>query len=161
MSAYQVNPETIESFIYFFKKESLSGSINFTSHGLDALKKNKEIKLWCRFGRLDDTPGERFDKDMHKLASACAKLNADAVNYRYPHEEKCEPIPVNLNFWQINKKADTAVQAYKNMQNWLYQCSEGPLMHSPLYKDMVRVKNALACYIVEKSNEYNKASWGK
>ncbi len=91
-----------------------------------------------------------------RLASAMFSLNVEAVRQRYPGEtgEAFRP----LNFQHRHELCST-MQAYKSLACWLYQCAEGNVPETPLYRAMQRVKWSIADHIICELPAYNKAEW--
>jgi hypothetical protein len=82
-------------------------------------------------------------------------LNQLALGYRYGDAQQ-------ELFYQFSHVSCTAVQAYKSMRCWLYQCCEGDIPEaSKLYTffDTVVVKH-ISSSIITTTPEYEKAEWG-
>ena len=52
-------------------------------------------------------------------------------------------------------------QDYKTIQCYLYQCYEGNVPETPLFKVLKKLEKEVACYIVENQPEYEEAQWGE
>lgn len=83
-------------------------------------------------------------------------MNALSLNARYGDEinECISPYPVNAN-----KPANMAA-LYKSLTCYLYQCCEGEVPESDLYKAIDNIANTIAKYIVSDLPEYELAVWG-
>ena len=89
------------------------------------------------------------------LGQKMRDLNQLALGYRYgdPQQEL---------LYQFSSVSCPAVQAYKSLQCWLYQCCEGDIPKaSKLYRffDTV-VAGHIADSIITKTPEYDQAEWG-
>lgn len=82
-------------------------------------------------------------------------LNQLSLQYRYGDK----PIVLTYTFQPI---LCTPIQAFKALQCWQYQCTEGEISEtSKLYTFFDRVViPALAIAIVERTPEYDQAEWG-
>ena len=54
----------------------------------------------------------------------------------------------------------TPAQLYKTLQCFIYQCSEGAIIHDPLYKELEEWWNRIGHFIISNLPEYNSAVWG-
>ena len=81
-------------------------------------------------------------------------LNADALNARYG-----DPIESNLYDMPDVFPSVSRIQFYKILQSFLYQCAEGKVPETALYRTLESVKHLLASEIVCSLDEYNKARW--
>lgn len=88
------------------------------------------------------------------LASAMFQLNCDAVNVRYNEEHGPE-----LAFEYESIHTSSRFQVFKSLQCWLYQCNEGDVDKTPLFKFFEEVKNSIAVDIATELPEYAKAKW--
>ena len=95
-----------------------------------------------------------------KLGADMLRLNCQAVDARYGEGES-KSFRDDLTYRFAHPYGPvTAVQAYKSLTCWLYQCSEGDVPETELYKSMERVSDALAHHIVSESSAYEAAKWG-
>ena len=98
------------------------------------------------------------ETEIERLAQEMFRLNCEAVNQRYG-EGAAETFR-ELNFkYQFTPGTNTA-QAYKALECWLYQCTEGDIWKSPLYELIKNIANSLAHRIAMNTPEYKKARWG-
>lgn len=93
------------------------------------------------FLNLRATIAERYP---HNHPDVEKSINDMASTYRHQHE-------------YVN--SSNRAQVYKSLQCYLYQCSEGEIPNSPLYKALETYKAKLAELMVEDTQEYNEASW--
>lgn len=87
------------------------------------------------------------------LGTAMHTLNCQAVDARYGAGDSAA-----CSYRYAGKIVD-AVQAYKWLRCWLYQCTEGTIDETPLYATMERVSDALAHHIVSNLPRYEQAEW--
>ena len=80
-------------------------------------------------------------------------LNTKAVDQRYD-----EKIPVEL--YKFSPEPCGKVQLLKSLHCFLYQCSEGNVPESELYRDVDRLSNNLAVEIIDAMPEYQSSEWG-
>lgn len=93
-----------------------------------------------------------------KLAGAMFKLNCQAIEERYGSGEVEKFRPIDFKYEPV--LINSAVQAYKSLSCWLYQCSEGDIpRESPLFRIMDQIKSDLARQIVSNLKEYDQAEW--
>jgi hypothetical protein len=95
---------------------------------------------------------EAYKGDPAKLGQNLWAMNVKAVDQRYQENN-----PVNL--YKYESCVSSPVQIYKSLQCYLYQCAEGKVQESPLYKDMERMKHSLASDIICAMPAYEKAAW--
>ena len=95
---------------------------------------------------------DAYKSDATKLGQALWSMNVKAVDQRY--EEKN---PVNLYRYQVVPAH--RMQVYKSLQGYLYQCAEGNVPESPLYKDVERMLHHIASDIISNLPAYEKADW--
>lgn len=81
------------------------------------------------------------------------KLNCEAYNLRYDTKVAC-PRYVFKQPVQSGKAS-----CLKAMQCWLYQCSEGDIPETELYKFIEQEANKLAMKIAMNTKEYEEAAW--
>lgn len=88
-----------------------------------------------------------------KLAKDMLAMNVEAVAARYGSAD-------SEKFGAFSEVHCSKIQAYKSLQCFLYQCTEGDVDEKPLYKALKEVENSLAASIVNELPEYDKAVWG-
>jgi hypothetical protein len=140
MSAYVVDDETINKIIDFFYVKLLGDSHYWPARGI------KEAGY-----DLDD------DFDRARLGTAMFALNVRAVNARYPGAAKQFRA---MDYSYNPTVCPQPIQAYKSLQCWLYQCAEGDVPQTDLYKMFDEVQKQLAIEIVGNLPAYNAADWG-
>ena len=92
----------------------------------------------------------------NRLACDMFQLNVDAVNARY--NGGADP-PLDFKYAK-DYSAPNAVRAFKLLECWRYQCSEGDVPETPLYQLMDRIIGEIACEIVHATEAYDRAPWG-
>lgn len=90
--------------------------------------------------------------DPQKLGQSLWDMNAEAVDQRYSENNP-------RTIYRYGCEAMNQVERYKAMECFLYQCSEGDVPETPLYRDMERIKNELGADIISRLPEYEAASW--
>jgi len=99
---------------------------------------------------------EGSQKKFKIVFMALNSLNSLALKVRYNEE----PAP-GYKFCSIKytEASSCKVQLLKSLQCLIYQCSEGSVVETGLYKKLVEVKNDLAELIVRDLPEYENAVW--
>lgn len=99
----------------------------------------------------------RIEDHCSTLGNAMFALNVNAIEQRYGAGEAKEFRALDFAYrYELAKR----IQAYKSLQCWLYQCSEGDVPDtSLLYATMERVAGLLAAKIVCDLPAYDKATW--
>jgi hypothetical protein len=96
---------------------------------------------------------------VRKLGKAMFQLNIDGVDARYGSGEAAKFRKLDYEY-QLAPPAPLA-QVLKSLQCWLYQCNEGDVPETELYKlfdDDIRL--FLMNIIIAASPEYRRAEWG-
>jgi hypothetical protein len=105
--------------------------------------------------------GETYGRE--RLADAMLAMNIDALRQRYgirallAHD--LDSIDLDTRNWKP-LEAFSEVQFFKSLQCFLYQCCEGDVDESPLFKTLDAIRALLAPCINERSAEYDAAKWG-
>ena len=122
-------------------------------------KAMRAIKVACRNSwnhdlkdELEANPGNVFYKLNH--------LNRHALNQRYDEPIGKASYKFNSSEWINANLNNNHVEVYKALTCFMYQCSEGSTIKRKLYKQLDKLENSLASYIISKLPEYNQASWG-
>ena len=143
MSSYVVEDETINRIIAWFDRDRM-GSDHITTYILG-------------------DHGYTCAEDLERLAHDLFQLNVDAVNQRYgPGEaEKFRPLDFQYSStvtgWG-DSRIMNAIRALKSLQCLIYQCSEGDVPQSPLYRMLRDTESAIARWIVSTMPEYEMAT---
>ena len=95
-------------------------------------------------------------KKFKVIFMALNSLNSLALKVRYNEE----PAP-GYKFCSIKytKASSCKIQLLKSLQCLIYQCSEGSVVETGLYKKLIEVKNDLQDLIISDMPEYKKAVW--
>lgn len=96
--------------------------------------------------------------DVDAFALALFDMNCEAVNQRYGNGQAEEFRP--LDYKPVMTIPCGKIQQYKSLQCLLYQCCEGNVYESPLYKVMEQHMLGLAKEIVCDLPQYEMAKWG-
>jgi hypothetical protein len=89
------------------------------------------------------------------LAQAMLDLNIQAVNELYGRKMNGDRLLIT--YWQNHPQ--NVYQVYKSLKCWLYQCAEGSVPETDLFKLMDNMAKAIAMYIVETSPAFTVADW--
>lgn len=92
---------------------------------------------------------------VEQLANAMFDLNVEAVEQRYGEGQAKEFRPLDFQFHIV--RSGPAVKVFKALREWNYQCSEGNVPATDLYKLMDRISCALCRGIVMDSEAYRIA----
>ena len=142
MSAFIVDPETINWIVNWLENE-----INVKKYASIIGKHLKEIGY--------DPEATDFSE---KLATDMYFLNVEAVSQRYDDKTADDMKPEYSKFRPYEYRS--AIQTFKSLKCWLYQCGEGNINETPLYKIFsTEIKLYLAEQIISKLPEYDKAIW--
>lgn len=142
MSAYIVDDETINKVVsYFYAK----------ANGADSSIRWEATKLF-KMG-YDLTSGPSCPELAHKMFD----MNVAAVKARYGEAEgEGFPLPPFEYLFTLA----TQIEVIKAIKAWKYQCTEGQVPDSALYKAMVEVHSLLCIDFAEQTQEYEAAPWG-
>jgi len=93
------------------------------------------------------------------IGSMMFDLNIQGVEARYG-KSKSKKLKAH-NYKYAIESGTSRIQAFKSLQCWLYQCTEGDIPEaSDLFQAFNDVLNKLARHIVNRLPEYNVADWG-
>jgi len=114
--------------------------------------------VWAIVNNTKSFAGMTIEQDgASRIGQRLFQLNAAAVNYRYGDDEVVQDIRYSYR----PQPMTMPVQAYKAIQCFLYQCSEGEQFEtSAEYLDLVALSDRLAHAIVQRLPAYNAAEWG-
>lgn len=140
MSAYITSDETINTVIAFINSDS-----GRNAHIYRPLE-NKGF-VWDSF------------EARRELGRAMRNLNIQGVSARYD-EDKVAVLLGEDTYEYTSGFMTSRIEAYKSLQCWLYQCCEGNVPDSTLYKAFESVRANMAMHIVSRLPEYDKANWG-
>jgi len=94
--------------------------------------------------------------DFDRLSVELMKMNVEAVKYRHDDDSSWEALcePVDWSKGYLNK-----YQALKSMHCLRYQCCEGNIDKTDLYKFLDELIHAWESYIIDGIPEYENAGW--
>lgn len=154
MSAFVVSNDTINRILYALQLREVQRSLRW-----------RGVSVWPSY-----TTGEGSDEVLHAadqeypesgsivtLGRSMLALNVEAVNARYG--ERGVKITPPHNGYMYRDSPCSLVEGYKALQCWLYQCSEGNVPETPLFKLMDSVSNDIAHLIVAELSDYKQAAW--
>jgi hypothetical protein len=96
--------------------------------------------------------------DPQTLGELLFDLNIQGVEARYGEGEAEKFRPLDYKYQSVLPLGD--ISFLKSLQCLLYQCSEGEVPETPLFKAMEKLSHDLALHIVESSAKYESATWG-
>ena len=137
MSAYVVGSETINKIVSFLN----FGNTGWDDHTYPFRKLGYNIPYVV--------------EDYERLANDLFQMNVSAVKQRYEHDTQEYTYQFHTS---INVRP--AVEVYKAVQCLRYQCSEGNVPNTPLYKALEELRSNLAFDTVADLPEYENAPWG-
>lgn len=143
MSSFIVKDETLNkviSFIYVKVMGDHYFPLNVfieSPYNFENTQKMKDLKAYLK----------KLMQDMHNL-------NVQAYKTRH----KTNTSPEKMTF-SVNSTIGV-YQALKSLDCWLYQCSEGEIPKTPLYKAMTDFRNKICHHIITRTQEYDKEMWG-
>ena len=134
MSSWIVNDSVINSVI-----ELIQESDNF-----DNLKtKLVNLKFY----------GDSWEIDWKKFGQALLDMNYEAVNQRYNEKEKASKFKLKSTDFDIYQKI-------KNLHCLHYQCMEGNIPETNLFKFIEELDYIIESSIISSNQLYEKAKWG-
>lgn len=116
---------------------------------------NHDFKRLCS---VLERNGYKQSEDYDRLAIELYQMNREAVKQRYsePSDSDYIKIPDVFN-WDGDKL--NKYQCLKSMKCLRYQCSEGNVPKTKLFKLLDAIINCWTSYIIDEIPEYNKAGW--
>ena len=110
--------------------------------------------LCCEYSKLYKDVNK--PKGISTVFMALNTLNSLALKVRYNEE----PAPGYLySGVKLSETPRNKIQCLKSLQCLIYQCSEGDVVKTGLYKKLVEVKNDLMDLIIRDMPEYDAAVW--
>ena len=110
------------------------------------------MSQWSRFAGLR-LASDSLPSVCQKIGQALWDMNVDAYNARYVGDDQVKDTYKYKQVF-INKH-----QAFKSLECLHYQCSEGGIPDTELFKELTQILLSLAHMIVSNSAEYNAAKW--
>jgi hypothetical protein len=125
---------------------------------------NKVLTILSRYNKKGEWLGIKIQEilnsiewdliDPQSIGQAMFNLNLRAVDQRYSEE------PDNNGYIFIPEIHETPISALKALHCWHYQCCEGDVPKTKLYKAFEKIASLLEHEIVTDLVEYDKAYWG-
>ena len=92
----------------------------------------------------------KYRDDLHNLYRALFIANIKAVNGRYGEDQKTLPKYTPLHAWDVERLApDMLKEAAEIYSTYLYQCSEDPVIDTPIYNALYDVYKLLCLVLVK------------
>lgn len=88
------------------------------------------------------------------LAQAMFALNVEAVKQGYPHKAAEEFRPLDFQFRLVIP--GDSLETLKDLECWLYQCTEGSVVETELFKLMEETSHLMALDIVHNLPAYGR-----
>jgi hypothetical protein len=130
MSAFIVEKKTIDRIVSYIHE---NGTIHHTQSYYPAIY-------------------DVYKGDPNKLGQVLWVMNIGAVNQRYKEKN-----PISLYYYEYYPT--NIIQTYKSLQCYLYQCAEGNVLKTSLYKDLDKLSCDIADKIISDLPEYKNAEW--
>lgn len=140
MSAYMVEDVTINKVISYLNLKAASDRYYWPNRMLGKQGYDMSSEDGCK-----------------QLGDDMFALNIQGVDSRYPGSaEQFRALDYTYRFTLHTNR----ITSYKALGCWQYQCSEGDVPQTELYKLMTEVMHALAMEIAEDTPQYKAAKWG-
>ena len=158
MSAFMMDPKTTamlaEQIATLIEWDYVSCRLPAKTY-INSKDKEAIIKVCHKWNAKQEVPNIN-PVNNKTLYHVMENMNALALNARYNDEisECLSPYPANAN-----KPANMAA-LYKSLKCYLYQCTEGDVPESDLYKAIENISTTIAEYIISDLPEYELAAWG-
>ena len=119
---------------------------------------DRDFEGFCKY-RLKGTYINLGTPEARKsFANNLFKLNCAGVNERYGEDQAQEFRPLSFQYRSV--LPPTIIQTYKALGCLIYQCSEGNVTETDLYRTLNEISNWMAHKIVSNLKAYNAAQWG-
>lgn len=150
MSAFYVGRESLSMLTDIIVRYQNGG---FNSFGFTF---PNELMDWFR--------GEQGWQRENEVFNQLRQMNVDALKARYEdYEEMIDDLGYEEghDIWQPRNGVQFwHYQLLKSLQCYIYQCSEGMVPESSLYKGIDELIISLALFIAHNQPEYEEAKWG-
>lgn len=143
MSAFLVEAKSINSLAWFLYTNETCG------RKLAPWADAREIKELCK-----NSPYWAA-----VLAGKMRVLNVESLVQRYGQDEREENEGIYAETKNDAPHDLTAVEFYKSLCCWLYQCAEGNVPETPLYIAMEKIAHMGELCVNKMSPEYEAAPW--
>jgi hypothetical protein len=138
MSAYIVKAETINKIVSYLYAKAAGGATSIVSLGLVRMGYDLSDLLY-----------------IERLADAMFNLNVEAIRTRYGDVETFHSTVFKYLFIPAAQ-----IEIIKALECWMYQCTEGDIPGSELYKAMAATYFLLCKDYIHQLDEYEVAPWG-
>lgn len=137
MSAFIVQDRTINNVVNFARFNSKNSPKGYMF--------NELMKVY------------NLEKEPEKLGGDLFKMNVEAVEARYGKGQAKGFRTLDYKYVLGFPASD--IQTLKSLDCLLYECDEGNVSESTLFKIMEKVQGNLASHILHRSKEYENAKW--
>ena len=153
MSAFMISDNTLSMITNILCRLQVAG---YDSFGFESPESLNEVFSNCR-DYYGFWTGE-------KVFSELANMNAAALKARYKDPDDMIGNPKykkDIDIWEARENGPKQwhYQFLKSLQCYLYQCTEGSIPETALYKALKELENIITYYIVTHTPEYKKAIW--
>lgn len=97
-------------------------------------------------------PSPAFVGSFQMVGQRLLTMNNEAYNQRYQ-----ETAPAPEYVYSPAPEGNTMLSSFKAAECLLYQCSEGNVPETPLFKALQELANQMACFIVRRTPGYDLA----
>jgi hypothetical protein len=147
MSSFIVRPETINRIVSYLSYAQGNGQIQYSNVQCLLRKYGITVEKWI---------------DKQALVKKLIDLNIEAVHQRYG-DMSIETMPgkvgQKLSDYVFQYEDGGPIRVYKSLQCLTYQCAEGNVPETELYRFLEDLENTIAREIVHAMPEYDKAEW--
>ena len=143
MSAYMVEDKTINNIVAGIKR-------GFDNHGLDYPDFNRNDLNSFGLSDLDGT-------NLAKIGGYLFVMNIEAIEQRYGEGEAKTFRPLDYQYRSIIWP--DAINLYKSIRCLLYQCTEGNVPETTIYKTLEEFARDIAEHIVHRLPAYENGEW--
>jgi hypothetical protein len=107
-----------------------------------------------------DHSDAEFNRVLQEIGQAMRDLNIKAVKECYPRlKDNDEDLPSHDDTYQYQDEKVERYQALKSLKCWLYQCNEGQVDKTKLYKFFKELEYIMMNKIIHEIPEFDKAEW--
>ena len=104
-------------------------------------------------------------EELNNLGRELLKLNHYALNQRYKEKINNQRYKEKINNKEINKyvfsyQSSSLLQFIKNLNCFLYQCSEGKTINKKMFKLLTKIQQCFYYKVVSGLEDYKKSEWG-
>lgn len=96
------------------------------------------------------------EEKLTKIGRELLKMNIKAVNYRYSEKKEFS----YAEKYSVTISPVSVFQALKSLKCLLYQCAEGNIPNTKLYREFREMEKRISDFIIYKLPDFEKAEWG-